>query len=589
MNRRFDSHALCYVFLLLSLACSASRGVIAKQSSSSQPSQPATRKTVAASRRSALPGADRVISDHVKRIGGRKRLRAIRDAIYEWDVAGAKGAARLQTKSDGALRFDLMPVDPPGAPTMTTTVAAGTSDNRESTSTTFAATQRLAWTRGADGATRTLVDKRSTAARLSAALFADRTFDYKRARALARTVNRDETLAAHAEAAHVVEFTARDNTRVRAWFGAESRRLLRLADEANSHAIDFYDYRVPASGGVQIMEPHRVEITFAAAPTDMTAIDTAPPGTAAAAPLVLTLRAARYNTASADSVFDAPLAADVSLDALLREITKRQRRADSSFKDYTYRVRRSETTLGKGGVVSKESSTTWEHYLTNNGRGAAKRVLVDDRPLSPAEAAKEDAQLVAALEWMEKQPPIGVPPPNDKQKDEERPSGGFVITIGDFSLRLTDIMRISEFVSPRRETLRERESIVFDFRPRAGFRPKSREEEVINKLRGVIWIDASDKLVTRFEAQLTEGFKIGGGLLASIRPGAAITYEGQRLPEGLWMPRFYRLNANGRALFFSEINVLETTEWSDFKRFRTSTDAGIIAAPTDTSEPQPDR
>lgn len=576
MNRRFDLPALCFAFSLLLLTCAARQGVTAKQSSSPQSTQSATRKIVPASRQSKLPSPDRVISDHVKRIGGRKRLHLIRDAVYEWDVADAKGTARVQTKSDGALRLDLMPVDPPGAPTITT-VAASTNGDRGSASTVFAATERLAWTRGADGETRTLVDKRSTAARLCAALLADRTFDYKRARALARTVARDEALAAHGEAAHVVEFTARDNTRVRAWFGTESRRLLRLSDEANSHAIDFYDYRVPASGGVQIMEPHRVTIASIKNET----ID------ANTTPLVLNLHAARYNSALAASVFDAPPAADVSLDALLRDVTRRQRRADSSFKDYTYRVRRSEATLGKGGVVSKESSTTWEYYQIDNGYGAAKRVLVDDRPLAPAEAAKEDAQLVAALERMEKQPPIVVPPPSDKQKDEERPSGGFAITIGDFSLRLTDIMRISEFVSPRRETLRERESIVFDFQPRANFRPKNREEEIINKLRGVIWIDASDKLVSRFEAQLTEGFKIGGGLLASIRPGAAIVYEGQRLPEGLWMPRFYQLNANGRALFFSEINVLETTEWSDFKRFRTSTDAGIIAAPTDTPEPQP--
>lgn len=291
------------------------------------------------------------------------------------------------------------------------------------------------------------------------------------------------------------------------------------------------------------------------------------------------------------------LARKVDLKALLREVTRRQRRADVSFADYTYRVKETETTLGKGGVVKKQTSSEWEIIIASHGRnGVSKRITRDNKPLSPEERAKEDARVTAALEKLEKEPPPApTPTPQQqtqqqgtkKENEEELPGGGFTLNLGDFKLRLTDIMRISEFGAPRRETFKGRESIVFDFQPRAGFRPANRTEEAINKLRGMMWIDPADKLMRRFEATLTDSFKIGGGFLMSIRPGASLVYEAQRLPDGFWVPRLYQINANGKALLFSELNVLETWEWSDYKRFRVSADEAIINQPSDTQEQQP--
>ena len=59
---------------------------------------------------------------------------------------------------------------------------------------------------------------------------------------------------------------------------------------------------------------------------------------------------------------------------------------------------------------------------------------------------------------------------------------------------------------------------------------------------GVVWIDPQDKQVIRMEARLAEGFKVGGGLVVSLRPGAALVWEQARLKEGIWMPRFAQIN-----------------------------------------------
>ena len=115
--------------------------------------------------------------------------------------------------------------------------------------------------------------------------------------------------------------------------------------------------------------------------------------------------------------------------------------------------------------------------------------------------------------------------------------------------------------------LEGRETIVFDFRPRPGFRPQNREESLIAKLIGVIWIDPVDKQVIRLEARLAEGFKMAGGLLVSLKPGAAVVIEQKRMVQGVWLPRYAQLNLSVKVLLFAGGDYNKTIEWSDYKHF----------------------
>ena len=133
--------------------------------------------------------------------------------------------------------------------------------------------------------------------------------------------------------------------------------------------------------------------------------------------------------------------------------------------------------------------------------------------------------------------------------------------------KISPFLKACEFVSPRREVLAGREAIVFDFRPRPGFRPKNREESLIAKLIGVVWIDPVDKQVIRLEARLAEGFKMAGGLLVSLKPGAALVIEQTRMAQGVWLPRFAQVNLSVKVLLFGGGDYNKTIEWSDYKHF----------------------
>jgi hypothetical protein len=117
---------------------------------------------------------------------------------------------------------------------------------------------------------------------------------------------------------------------------------------------------------------------------------------------------------------------------------------------------------------------------------------------------------------------------------------------GDADLGVGVFLRACEFVAPRRERFSERDAIVFDFRPRPGFKPSNNSESLVAKLAGIVWIDPIDKQVMRLEARLTDGFKIGGGLVARVRPGSAFVIEQTRLADGVWLPRFSQINASAK-------------------------------------------
>ena len=90
---------------------------------------------------------------------------------------------------------------------------------------------------------------------------------------------------------------------------------------------------------------------------------------------------------------------------------------------------------------------------------------------------------------------------------------------------------------------------------------------MISKLVGVVWIDPADKQVMRLEAKLSEGFKMAGGLLVNLRPGAAFLMEQTRMAEGIWLPLFAQINLSVKVLLFGGGDFNKTMEWSDYKHY----------------------
>jgi hypothetical protein len=507
------------------------------------------------SRAQKLPSPDKIVADYLKAVGGKKRQAAVRDAIYEWGVGQGAGGTQAEGTARTYVKFP--------ASTRTDVSLVGGETNA-------AANARSAWLRRDGGALRTLTDTEANVAKLLSALDASRLVDYKKQDVLARTVELSDG-GNYLEPAYVVEFSRRNGARASYWFGVNSKLPSQVADESRELTIRYKDYRATQNG---LLEPHRVEIR-----------------TRDAAPLALTLKSVRYNTGLADALFEPPGDASLNISELLRAVARNQEQLDRRVGDYTFTRTETEREIDDKGVVKKEKTRVHEIYPVAGGGRALKLLSEDGVPLSPARLAEQEREVVEAIKRIEREnakreEKLGRENAAKAERARKRGETGAGAD-GDDEIGVGVFLRACEFVSPRRERFRDRDVIVFDFRPRPNFKAATRGESIIGKLAGVVWIDAVDKQVMRLEARLAEGFKVGGGLVASVRPGSAVVLEQTRLEDGVWLPRFSQINASAKIFLFAGFRLDAIREYSNYRRFSTNVGDAKVESPPEPSPAPP--
>ena len=174
---------------------------------------------------------------------------------------------------------------------------------------------------------------------------------------------------------------------------------------------------------------------------------------------------------------------------------------------YTDRFVEMNATDGDGRI--KETATRTYEVTPIGERSVERLMSVNGKELSPSEREKEDKRFQKEVEEKIKRH-------EKKEQKDERARAKGEMEKEDDDVEIKDFLRVSEITSVRREMFRGHEVIAFDFEPRKGFKPKNRGEALVNKLAGTIWVDETAQQIARLEARLTDSFKIGGGMLASI-------------------------------------------------------------------------
>lgn len=466
-----------------------------------------------------LPSAEKIVNNYLKAIGGKKAAAALKDATYEWIVQlndQPIGTARTQRKAPNSERLEL-------------TFGNG--------KVVFGANPRSAWEIGLDNRPRTLTGSESAAAKLRAALDSSRLVNFKKVNVLARVVSLGDL---GSEPAYIVEFSTKSGARFHYYFSVKTSLITKITGDVKKTRVLFDDYR--ASKG--ILEPHRVRLNLEGS-----------------GDLTLLLQSVKYDIGIADRVFDPPAAME-SLDvaALLREVGTNQDEIEKRVAEFAFKQTETDREINGKGELKKQTVKVYEVYPLPNREAVQKLISENGVPLSPERAVKEDRRVNEEFLKAEREKEEDEKKAARRRAEREKKSK-------EEGTEISPFLKVCEFVSPRKEMLEGREAIVFDFRPRPGFRPKNREESLIAKLIGVIWIDPVDKQVIRLEARLAEGFKMAGGLLVLLKPGAALVIEQTRMAQGVWLPRFAQINLSVKVLLFAGGDYNKTIEWSDFKHF----------------------
>jgi hypothetical protein len=252
-----------------------------------------------------------------------------------------------------------------------------------------------------------------------------------------------------------------------------------------------------------------------------------------------------------DSVVRRPLP-DVK--QLFTDVQEHQKQMESLVDQYSCTENEEVRELDKNGRVKKTLVKEYEDFYLG-GQLVRREVKKDGKPLSPDAQKKEDGRIEKRIRDYEKK---------KAESDEEATKKKEKIDVSTF-------LRISNFTHPRWEEYRQHDVIVFDFAPNPNYRPRNKTEDLLHKLVGTLWVDDDARQVVRLEAHLSDAYKLGGGLLASIRKGASLVIEQAKTNEEVWLPSYVEAHFSARLLLVASALGDYSSRFSDYKKFRVET------------------
>jgi hypothetical protein len=511
--------------------------------------------------------ADKIVKQAVKAMTNGKGEKALRE-IRSWQVKGA--ITNLKDGSSGNYRaaaarpnlyvreFDLRGLE----------VSAGYNG-------------RSAWTRDSRDGMRTLTGDASrdfqTEARYRNALW----LDYKKEKSKL-ALGGQETI--QGKPANSVVLTTVKDVKIKLYFDAASGLLVREEIPAGeiTRVFDYSDFRPVGN----LMEPHAVTISEGDGRYEVK------------------LDQIVHNPQIDRAAFEFPRTSGEPLPdipALLKEVGKNEDEIDRLLEKYTYTQTVTERELDQKGQMKIKGSETFE-LTFHKGSRIRRLVAKNGKPLSSKEEADAQKDVEKRIREIEKKEaekerkereaaqkaPKNSDANTDGDPDGDRPNGAQPNGAQEDERKdrpsIADVLRASKLLNPRRERFRTRDVIVFDFEPLPGYKPQKNYEKLFGKMAGALWIDPIDKQVARVEARLVETYKIGGGMLASLKEGANFTIEQERVNQEIWLPTRAEINLGVRVLLVKGININTTITYGDYKRFSVEAEKEKLKDPSQSDK-----
>jgi len=257
----------------------------------------------------------------------------------------------------------------------------------------------------------------------------------------------------------------------------------------------------------------------------------------------------------------------LDIPTLLAQVRDHQDALDKIKEKYTYTEIVTNVERDKHGKEKKREIETYDVSFYQH-REVERLVAKNGKPISSEDQAKQQRRIEKLIAQLE----AGKNPPDP---DANR------------RMSIAVLLRAEQFENPRREVFRERNVIVFDFEPDPAFKPANSYESFYKLMKGTMWVDEADLQVARVDFGLIGPFKIGGGALFEMKPGAHFVSEQSRFFGEVWLPTSAGVTFDGRALLFFGFGIEETTTFSNYQRFDVNTEEKVKmpASPSKTENP----
>lgn len=361
--------------------------------------------------------------------------------------------------------------------------------------------------------------------------------------------------------ANTLILTTVKNVKIKMHFDAASGLLVRDEVPAGelTRICDYSDYR--SVDGV--MEPHALSVALGEEAYE------------------IKLDRIEHNANLDRSIFDFPQVSSEPLpdiQALIKEVGQNEDEIEQILENYTYTENVTKRSLDSKGQLREKETETRELTFYKGNR--IRRVIAKNgKPLTPDEVADEDKRVEKRIRDIEKK---------ETEKEKKKASSPENPEDEDFDRNrrpsIADVLRASKLVNPRRERYRNRDVIVFDYEPLPGYKPQKDYEKIFGKMAGALWVDVEGKQVARVEARLVEPYKIGGGLVASLKEGGSFVIEQDRVNDEIWLPTRADLNLGIKIFLVKGIDVNVAIDYGNYKRFNVEAEKEKLKDPIQTEK-----
>lgn len=119
--------------------------------------------------------------------------------------------------------------------------------------------------------------------------------------------------------------------------------------------------------------------------------------------------------------------------------------------------------------------------------------------------------------------------------------------------------------------------------PRKGYRPPSRDCQVLPGMEGTLWIDESTFQWVKVEAHVTRPVEIEG-FVAKVEPGTRFELEKMPVEGDIWLPTHYSMKASAKVLYLVPHHSQEDDSYFNYHR-RASPEAAPPSGAGNASNP----
>ncbi|HEX3877413.1 MAG TPA: hypothetical protein VHW24_10525 [Bryobacteraceae bacterium] len=115
---------------------------------------------------------------------------------------------------------------------------------------------------------------------------------------------------------------------------------------------------------------------------------------------------------------------------------------------------------------------------------------------------------------------------------------------------MAQMAKAFDFKLAGEDTINGRRCFVLDAAPKAGYRPPTRETQVLIGMRGRMWVDSQAYQWVKVHAEVFRPVTFGL-FFARVNPGTEFTLEQEPIQGNLWLPSHFSMTLNARIFLAS--------------------------------------